>query len=322
MPSHLGSTLIIANPVSQNGKGRVAAEHACRLLSERMGKSAPELALTEYPRHAAELAANAASYDTVLALGGDGLIHEVANGLMRIDEAQRPALGLLPVGSGNDYAASLGVSGKLEKAIDQLFSSQVLRADVGVCNGEYFVETVSFGLDAAIALDTVERRVRTGRTGTALYFAAGIDQLLHHLDLRPYRVILDGAREIEGQMYLLAVQNGQTYGGGFKVCPQAALDDGALDVCIAHPPLNSLSATLIFVLAKEGFHRRFKQIRFEKAKQVRLEFESALPAQIDGELLEGTTFDLSIVPRALRVLAPSSHSYSDPAGSGYVRVEE
>ncbi len=322
MRDELGSILLIANPVSQNGKGLEAAQRAAQIIASRVGEDRLVLSLTKYPRHATVIAREAAAYDTVVALGGDGLIHEVVCGLMDIDEESRPALGLLPVGSGNDYAASLGVSTRLERAIDQLFSAKVLRADIGVCNGEYFVETVSFGLDAAIAIDTVERRKRTGRTGTMLYFSSGLDQMLHHLDMRPYRLILDDGQVREGQMYILAVQNGRTYGGGFKVCPQALLDDGAFDLCIAHPPFTPLFATFVFALAKEGLHKGFKQLEFMKARQLRLEFDEPLPAQIDGELLEGSSFDLSIMPRALRVLAPSAHSFSDPAGSGYVRVAE
>lgn len=320
MPNRLGSTLLIANPASQNGRGAAAAKRAAELLGERLGEGALTVALTQHSRHAVEIAAGAEAFDTVVALGGDGLIHETADGLMRIGEAKRPTLGLIPVGSGNDYAASLGVSSKLERAVDQLFSAQALLADVGLCNGEHFVETVSFGLDAAIALDTVERRKRTGRSGALLYFSSGIDQMLHHLDEHPYRLTLDGRRELEGRMYLLAIQNGKTYGGGFKVCPQASLNDGAFDLCVAHPPLNAASATFIFMLAKEGFHKGFKQVEFAKARHVSIEFDQPVPAQVDGERIEGSVFEVSMIPRALRVLAPSGHSFDEAAKEGYVRV--
>ena len=320
--AHLGSILLIANPVSQNGAGLRAAERACDLLRARFGDDAVEVMLTERPRHAVDIAAGAAAFDTVVALGGDGLIHEVANGLMRIGFSQRPTLGLIPVGSGNDYAASLGVSGRLEKAVEQLADARERLVDVGMVNGECFLETVSFGLDAAIALDTVERRKKTGRTGTMLYFASGIDQMLHHLDEYPYRVTLDGARALEGSMYLLAVQNGQTYGGGFKVCPQSKVDDGFFDICIAHPPLNALSATFLFALAKEGFHKGAKQIEFARASSVVVEFDEPPAAQVDGELLEGNRFEISMMPKELRVLAPSAHSFESFEEAGYVRVVE
>lgn len=92
---------------------------------------------------------------------------------------------------------------------------------MGKCNDRWFLETLSFGLDAAIALDTVERRVRTGKTGTMLYLQSGIDQLLHHMDLRRYTAVLDGGEPVCGESYLFAVQIGQTYGGGFRICPDA-----------------------------------------------------------------------------------------------------
>ena len=316
------SVLLIANPVSQNGEGARAAKRALDLLSTCFDAGAVSLALTEFPRHAVDIAANAAGFQLVVALGGDGLIHEVANGLMRIDVPERPVLGIVPVGSGNDYAASLGVSSKLEQAVDQLRSSSVRSVDVGLVNGEYFLETLSFGLDAAIAIDTMERRKRTGRTGTILYFEAGVDQMLHHLDAHPYRATLEPLQVLEGNMYLFAVQNGPTYGGRFKVCPQALLDDGLFDICIAHPPLNALSATFLFALAKEGFHRHFKQIEFSKASSLLVEFDEPVPAQVDGERIEGTRFEVSLLPGALRVLAPSTRSFASAEKDGYVRISE
>lgn len=320
MPANLGSILLIANPTSQNGRGEEKAQLAFELLRNRFGEEAVRMVMTERPRHAVEIAAAAEGYQTVLALGGDGLIHEVANGLMRIDEDKRPVFGLIPAGSGNDYAMSLGISAKVERAIEQLASASELLVDVGKVNGEYFLETLSFGLDAAIAADTVERRKRTGRTGTILYFEAGVDQMLHHLDLYPYRMTVDGDQVHEGEMYLLAVQNGQTYGGHFKVCPQALLNDGIFDICIAHPPLNAFSATVVFALAKEGFHKRFKQVEFSKARSLLVEFDTPVPAQVDGEQIQGNRFEVSMIPRTLRVLAASSHSFEKSEVEGYVRI--
>lgn len=330
MSEQRGRVLLIVNPTAQNGRAGQAARIAVEGLRAGLGDDAVEVRETQRSRHAIELAHAAEGFDALIALGGDGLIHEVANGLMRRPEKQRPLFGIVPVGSGNDYAATLGMSKNVRKAVAQLFAADARRVDVGCCNGEYYVETVSFGLDAAIALDTMERRRRTGRTGTMLYFAAGIDQLMHHLDQRPYRMTLDDGRCVSGKSYIFAVQNGQTYGGGFKVCPQARINDGVLDICIAHPPLNPLGATGIFVLAKEGFHTGFKQLEFLQTRSLHLEFEEPLPAQIDGEVLRGTSFNISVERAALRVLAPSGHSFAGRDGgevskdeeAGYVRVGE
>lgn len=322
MSNRFEQVLLIVNPTAQNGRAGQAAEYAARQLRERLGEAAVSVHETEYAKHAIDIARACDDFDLVIALGGDGLVHEVVNGLMLREHRERPVFGLIPVGSGNDYAASLGVSSKVEKAIGQLLEAPVRLVDIGCCNGEFFAETVSFGLDAAIAIDTMERRKRTGRTGTMLYFAAGLDQMVHHLDLHSYRAKLASGKSVEGEGYLFAIQNGQTYGGGFKVCPDARLNDGVLDICIAHPPLNALTATGLFVLAKEGKHGGSRKIEFHKTSALHLEFEAAVPAQIDGEILEGTVFDISLQPGALRVLAPSHHCFEGEAGAEYVRIPE
>ena len=360
MLSDMGNVLLIANPTAQNGKAAEAAREAEALLWERLGEGVLDVAFTASAGHAVDLAHEAAGkYGVVLALGGDGIIHETANGLMRIDAADRPVFGIIPVGSGNDYARTLGMSTKVEKVVDQLVSAEPRLHDVGVCNGEYFVETLSFGLDAAIAADTTERRKRTGRTGTIMYLEAGIDQLLHHLDRYSYQALFRGARpcptggarsaasfralaataggvvgsgaavgeavaggvaagEVEsaelqpldiiarGDMFMFGVQIGQTYGGGFHVCPDAKPDDGLFDICIAHPPLPWPVALVAFLMAKEGRHTSFKQLEFLRAEGMHIEFDTPPVVQLDGEKVEGAVFDVCILPRELRVLVPRS----------------
>lgn len=307
--------LLIANPAAQNGAGLEATAKAEVYLKEALGEVSEndvservQLALTQHAGHAAELAEAAQGFDVVLALGGDGIIHEVANGLMQQSTEVRPAMGIIPVGSGNDYARTLGMSTKVEQAIKQLLSAQLQPLDVGCCNGEYFVETLSFGLDAAIALDTMERRKRTGRTGTILYLESGLDQLFHHLDIFNYTAQMtdDSGMEtaVEGAMHLFAVQIGQSYGGGFRVCPSAKPDDGLFDLCIAHPPLSVPFATMVFLLAKDGHHTRFKQLEFLRAQKLHISFDRIPPCQIDGEPLPALEYDIHMCPQALNVLVP------------------
>lgn len=264
--------LILANPAARHGKGIVDAARAERLLNRQEGMEVTTL-LTQRQGHAEELAAAAEGFDLVVVVGGDGSAHEAVNGLMRIPRKARPALGVVPAGSGNDYAFSLGMSPSLEEAVSQLASAPRRLVDLGTCNGRYFAETLSFGLDAAIALDTVERRER---------------------------------------IVLCAVQVGPTYGGGFRICPDALFDDGMLDVCIAHAPVGALKAGFVFLCAKNGRHRRFREIESLRAREIVLRFEDALPVQIDGERLDATEFSIGVSPAALRVVAPSAPSaFSD-----------
>ena len=351
METDLGRTLFIYNPVSQNGNGKFVANEAITVLREDFGMEL-EVRRTTHSGHAEGIAAEAAGFDTVIALGGDGLVHEVVNGLMAIDFADRPRFALIPVGSGNDFANTLGLEAVTKsdpvEAIERILGGHEVTVDIGRCNDMYFAESVSFGLDAAIAIETMERRKRTGRTGTMLYLTSGLDQLMNHFDKYDFSMTLPEGSErershvanerepkvsrklakqrqrgsymqivetgdgeaatkpdvtVEGQMYLLAVQNGPTYGGGFRICPDASPTDGLLDICIAKSPLNQMKAVLVFLMAKDGHHARFKQIDFYEAPSLRIAFEQEVPAQIDGEEMHGKEFEIEIMPKQLRVIA-------------------
>lgn len=128
----LGRTLIIANPVAQSGAGKRIAGQLQRFLALYHHDNASfELVYTEHMGHAVELAEAARGYDSVLALGGDGVVHEVANGIMRIDVEHRPALGVVPVGSGNDFARTLGLDDYGGKDFARLLTCERVSFDVG-----------------------------------------------------------------------------------------------------------------------------------------------------------------------------------------------
>lgn len=298
-------TLLIANPAARSGDGAKATALAVRQLKAALPAGAFSAVRTMQPHHAEKLASEAGSFDTVLVLGGDGIIHEAANGLMRIPARKRPALGVIPVGSGNDYARTLGMSTIPESACQQLLSARPQALDLGRANGEYFTETLSFGVDAAIALDTMERRLRAGKSSPLLYMQSGVEQLTRHLKALPYTASFDG-EWAEGQSITFAVQIGPTYGGGFRICPDARPDDGLFDICIAHPPAGVARALHVFFRAKRGAHTKFKQIELRRAAQVRLAFDEEPPCQADGERMDARTFSIDICPHALRVLMPES----------------
>lgn len=304
MNTSINNVLLIANPAAQHGNGEQAARIAIDLLHEWLGREGVSYQYTDHVGHATEIAARASRdrYDVVIALGGDGVVHETVNGLMKLPFEARPAFALLPVGSGNDYARTLGMSESIPDAIVQLLDAREKAVDVGCCNGEYFAETLSFGLDAAIALDTVERRARTGQQGTRLYMMSGLDILLHHLEEYRFTALLDGERTIEGNMLMFAVQNGQTYGGGFRICPEARVDDGLLDICYAEAPMCVPVATFKFLSAKNAHHTKFKGIHFERASSIELSFDRRPPCQIDGEAHIADSYSISVAPSALRVL--------------------
>ena len=304
--STLGKALFIVNPASQNGKAAQGAA-MIRYASFQHPHMADtvDIVTTKYPGHAVEIARDAVEFDTVVALGGDGIIHEIVSGLMKIDRDRRPVLGVIPCGNGNDYARTLGMALDLDTSFEQLARAHVERFDVGVCNGEYFIETLSFGLDAAIAIGTHERRERTGLEGTKLFLREGIDQLLHHRDIYDVRLTFDDNDQSFHQIHLMAIQIGVTYGGGFNVCPDADATDGIFNVCMAHAPLGFARAAFIFLMAKDGKHiSHSKVLTFNTARHIVLDFDIEPPAQVDGEQIKGSHFDVSILPQELQVLVP------------------
>lgn len=299
----LGRTLVIANPAAQLGRGYDAALRAERLLREREGACTTlDVVFTDAAGDARGFAAGSAGYDTIVCVGGDGTIHEVGNGLMGLARDERPRLGVVPMGSGNDYARTLGMSFAVDEAVAQLCAGRAVSADVGTCNGVCFMETISFGLDAGIALDTQERRLRTGTTGLRLYAASCADQLLHHKRDYGFTLCVDGGAPERGMLILMAVQIGPSYGSGFKVCPEARLDDGLLDVCIAHAPIGTLRGAFIFLRAKNGHHEGFKGIDIRTARSLELSFDQTPPVQIDGERYRADAYSLGILAGALDVI--------------------
>lgn len=317
----LGRTLIIVNPVAQSGAARAAAERLQRFLTLYTHRDAFDLAMTERPRHATELAAVAAGYDTVLALGGDGVVHEVANGLMQIAEAERPVLGVIPVGSGNDFARTLGLTDIADVSgtdFAPLLASAPATVDVlkvtyepghpaGKRVVEHAIQTVSFGLDAAIAIDTQTLRKITGLSGAPLYTASGARVFGRGYRDFPVRIRFDEGDEQELRTIVFAIQNGPTYGSGYRICPDADPADGAIDICYATGPVPRVVALPVFLSAKNGKHVGNKHIKMRRVASVDLAFaEAGYPIQVDGEQIHAARMRVEIEPHALRVLRPDA----------------
>lgn len=305
--SPLGRTLLIANPAAHSGRGADGAEFARHFLSGyASATNGYEVRLTSGPGAATGIAAAAEGFDTVLALGGDGVIHEVACGLMRRPADERPQLGVVPLGSGNDYARTLGMArNNVEAAFAQLVRGVARPVELGRVNGVPFVQTLSFGLDAAIALDTSARRADgTAQEGEALFVTSGIKILSGAREGFPCVARLDDEEPFELSTLIFAVQVGPTYGGGFRICPDADPTDGLLDVCynVRRPALPHLLG--LFGLARWGRHAGSDVVRLRRLRHATLDFAVEPPCQVDGEPLTGTHFEIDVLPSALRVIFP------------------
>ena len=254
------------------------------------------------------MASSASGYDTVLALDGDGIIHEVVNGLMAIQEDIRPQLGIIPMGSGNDYARTLGMKkNDVQGALAQLVRGVARPCDLGLVNGVHFMETLSFGLDAAIANDTTIKRAEgTSQEGEELFIRSAIKILSEAKEGFEVSAAFDEEDPIDLCSIIFAIQVGPTYGGGFRICPEADPSDGYLDTCynVKLPQLPKLMTLL--GLARMGKHTLSKVVRTRRLRHAELHFEAEPPCQVDGEMLRGTDFIVDVVPAAIDVIFPRS----------------
>lgn len=279
-----GRTLIIANPAAQSGAAREVAERLQRFLDMTARTSQFDLVMTEYMGHAKELAAQVQGYRTVIALGGDGVIHEVVNGLMTHDPHTRPALAVLPVGSGNDFAQTLGIDDFSGKDFGALLTCELQRQDIGRIRSwspasgsgeaavEYYDQTLSVGIDAAIGLGTTELRKKTGLAGAPLYTLSGLEQ----------------------------------FGLRYRICPDADPCDGIFDVCYACGPVPRAVALPMFLSAKDGHHTKLPPVRMRRCRHAELTFEEPnYPIQADGEPIIASRIEVDILAGALHVWRPT-----------------
>ncbi len=305
--SQLGKTLVVANPAAHSGDGEKAADFTELFFKSYVGATAGfEVVRTASAGDAVGISSGSAGFDTVVALGGDGVIHEVVCGLMTIPRSSRPRLGVIPMGSGNDYARTLGMPrNDVGEALSQLVRGNASPCDIGKVNSTYFMQTLSFGLDAAIALDTTAKRDEgTSQKGEELFVRSALRILSQASEGFPCKASFDGKEPIDLSSIIFAFQVGPTYGGGFRICPKADPTDGLLDVCHNVSLPSTPRLLMLLGLARFGGHTASRAIKSSRICKATLEFEKEPPCQVDGEPLRGSEFDIEVVPGALEVIFP------------------
>ena len=292
---------VILNPAA----GRGAAARVRAVVEREMAKAGAAFTLVETTRrgHAAGLAEAAArgGWPAVVAVGGDGTVHEVVNGLMRAaDGGASVPLGIVGVGSGNDFARLAGVPQDAAAAVRGMTAAEPRAVDVGRVGTEWFTNGVGIGLDAQVAIQ-VDRRRRFRGLAMYLHALAGVLRSFHP----PHMTVeLDGERVSEGPMTLVTVGNGGRHGGGFWICPDARIDDGVLDVCTC-TALGTLGILRFLPQVMRGTHTGASCVRMLRGTRVRVTSPDPLPVHADGEVIADDAHELVIelFPGRLRVLA-------------------
>jgi diacylglycerol kinase (ATP) len=296
---------LILNPTANHGRSVQIASDLRPLMAEHNA----DWGGTEYPGHATELArlAGEHGYDLVVAVGGDGTVHEVINGLMQVPEKKRPALGIVPLGSGNDFAHILGIPENPAEALQSAISGQPHSLDMGSVRDEndrleYFNNTIGIGFDAAVNQYT---RQITRIHGFMMYFVALIQTIFRHFDALDLHVETD-TETWDLKTLMLAVGNGPREGGGFIVTPDAKYDDGILN----YVTIRKISRLMMLRLVPEvmnGTHGRFKMVKMGTCHKMSVASKQALYVHCDGEVYAGFGTDIrqlaiEILPNAIRFM--------------------
>lgn len=289
--------LVILNPAGNRGRcGRLRAP-----LEKALAGGRGDLALTDAPGAAEAMAANAARNGrSVIAVGGDGTLSEVAGGILA--SGRQVPLGIVPAGSGNDYACyTLKLPRDPFKALEIALRGTPTPMDAGAVNNRFFINSLGVGIDANIAARAERMKRVPFLRGKALYQVASVYEVLFQYNHCPQlRVSLDGAAQDERAYALAGVTVGPTYGGGFRINPDAEPNDGLLDVClIVKPP--QLRALQLLPMVKRGQHSGEREVRHVRVRSLVLEAAHPIHAHCDGEVFDAQRFEAHILPGALLI---------------------
>ncbi|MEJ2186193.1 MAG: diacylglycerol kinase family lipid kinase [Gemmatimonadota bacterium] len=311
---------VILNPVSGGGRGRKARERIEKGLTASGLRF--DLSETQAQGHAFQLARERAfDADVVVAVGGDGTAHEVANGLLtaaRQENRASAALAVLPVGSGNDFVKMLGLHGGLSGAITTVANGAVRYFDVGRVTwdggDEFFINGAGTGID----VEVVRQVLRTPRLPGLLKYLVGVLRAVVRFRAIPLRVTVDG-ESFDGRMMMVAVGNGKCIGGGFWVTPDAEPEDALLDILMVDN-LNYREIAAVIPKVMRGTHTGVRQVTMRRGREIRIEATGDAPLffQLDGELREppnARMMEISTLPGALSVLVGAG-APSDAPGKG------
>ena len=298
-------TKVIVNPVAGARSTRRKWPIINRLL-ERIGLTF-DFNYTEGVGHAIELAQAAASdgYSYLVAVGGDGTVNEVANGILLSRNAAATVLGVVSTGTGSDFARSAGLARDYATACSNLTSSKRLTIDVGVVEyqsgGEtherFFVNSAGVGFDAAVVKET--ERLPKFFGGTIPYVAGMLRTLVSY---RNKNIVLKVGDEEERKRVLnVAVANGNYCGGGMRIAPDAELDDKLLDV-VVFGDMSKFEILKEFPTIYKGTHINHPKVSVKKAANVSIESAKPMLVYADGELLGECPATFRVVPAALSLV--------------------
>ncbi len=305
------AAIVIANEKANWGAGRRRVRQATDFLHRR--GFAFSLHTTEYPGHARELAAAAAAQgiDTVIVMGGDGTINDVVNGLVSSGPDRMPRIGIVPVGSSNDFSKSLGMPQDLEDACRAIIQGRVRKVDVGQAGpsipaaadrvggpAHYFCSASCLGYFAEVAARSLEKRRLRGSLRYVLPAFGVIREMTDGWEMS----VRTEDRVWHGRYAVLLVGNAPRF-GGLTMLPRARPDDGVLDCLLVEMVSKWEALRLIPLVYRQALERSRKVTRFQ-ARSISVTLQRPTRLCQDGEMAPGTfeSLEYRVLPRKLRIL--------------------
>ena len=299
----MSAAKIIVNPYAGRWEARAAIpaiEQACQEIGLDY-----ELVVTAEPGHGIALARQAAlqGYSPIVCAGGDGSISEVMNGLVQAaGEGVAGPLGIIPLGSADDFADMLGLEKTVQAACRVVQAGHTRAIDVGCVNGRYFDNNSAIGLEPMV---TITAQAMHHLKGTPRYILAALKAILRH---KPWHVRMawdDGA--YEGPITLVSVGNTRRTGGAFWMTPRAEMDDGYLDFVFVGQT-GRLKLLRLMPTTFDGSHVDRPEVTYKRTTRLTIECDSPTPIQADGELFEraATHIEYTILPGRLQVIVPAT----------------
>jgi diacylglycerol kinase (ATP) len=301
-----GASTFIVNPTAGGGRAaRLVPWLRERIASAEGALGQATVTVTTRAGDAEALAARAAAdgVERVVAAGGDGTVQEVVNGLLAAGDAPSSSLGVLPVGTGNDLARSLDLPRRAEDAWAVAVGGETRRIDIARArNGtraRWFASAGGIGFDAQVA---AAMATRSGwQRGAAGYLLTTLSEL-RRFNNRRIRLTLDD-ESAEHSVLFVAIANGAYYGGGMRIAPDAAADDGSLDVCIVGD-ITRMTAIRQLPNLYRGTHVNHPAVALARARRVIVEGSAETLAHLDGEPFGGLPLDIEVVGSRLTVAVP------------------
>lgn len=308
-----GWVMVICNPISGSGLGIGRLARLRRAFEEAGIRYTSEV--TGAKGHASLLARAAvqAGCSTVIAIGGDGTLFEVVNGIMRHDGSNLPlrdgvAVGLVQAGRGSDFGRSAGIPTDVDTAIERLLEGRTDRIDLGHVQyhssaGEvrerFFVNAAGMGFDAEVTVRANSAPRVLG--GTVPYLSSLFTTLVSYRN--KHITITIGGENVcwKGKANSMVVANGQFFGGGMKIAPEAALSDGEFDLVILGD-FDKIDLVRNVPRVYDGSHLTHPKVHLLRAHEIEATSPDRLLLQADGEVLGRAPARFSIVPGALTLI--------------------